>query len=44
MENNYFLIKKYISKQCEKKDVLLIFILLQEMKNSNLFDKKRQMP
>ena len=33
-----------IKTQCKKKDVLVIFILLQEMMNSKLFDKKRQMP
>ena len=38
MENNYFFIKKYIKTQSKKKDVLVIFIL-QETKNSNLFDK-----
>ena len=43
MENNYFVIKKYISKHsAKKKDVLVIFKLSKEMKNSNLFDKKRQ--
>ena len=40
MEKNYVFIKKYISKtQSKKEDVRVIFILLQEMKNSNLFDK-----
>ena len=40
MENNYFFIKKvHIKTQTKKKDVLVIFILLQETKNSNLFDK-----
>ena len=40
MENNYFFIKKlHIKTQAKKKDVLVIFILLQETKNSNLFDK-----
>ena len=40
MENNIFLIKKvHIKTQSEKKDVLVIFILLQERKNSYLFDK-----
>ena len=40
MESNYFFIKKYIWKhRAKKKDVLVIFILLQETKNSNLFDK-----
>ena len=42
MENNYFFYKKVHNKtQCKNKDVLVIFILLQEIKNSNLFDKKR---
>ena len=35
MENNYFL-KTYIKTENKKKDVLL---LLQEMKNSNLYNK-----
>ena len=38
MENNYVFIKKYIKTQSKKKDVLVIFVL-QETKNSNLFDK-----
>ena len=37
MENNYFF-KKLTSKHTEKKDVLII-ILLQETKNSNLCSK-----
>ena len=43
MENNYFFIKRYISKHRAKHDVLVIFILLlillQETKNPNVFDK-----
>ena len=39
MENNYFFIKNYIKTQSKKKDVLVI-ILLQETKNSNLYNKK----
>ena len=39
MENNEDFIKKDISKQSKKNDVLIIFTL-QETKNSNLFDKK----
>ena len=39
-ENNYSFIKKYISKhRAKKKDVIVTFILLQETKKSNLFDK-----
>ena len=38
MENNEDFIKKDISKQSKKNDVLIIFTL-QETKNSNLFDK-----
>ena len=34
--------KVHIKTQCKKKDVLVIFKLSKEMKNSNLFDKKRQ--
>ena len=37
MENNYFF-KKLTSKHTEEKDVLVI-ILLQETKNSNLYNK-----
>ena len=37
MENNYF-IKKLTSKHSKKKDALVI-ILLQETKNSNLYNK-----
>ena len=40
MENNYFLMKKvHFKTQSKNKDVLLIFRLLQETKNSNLSDK-----
>ena len=40
IEKNHVFIKKYISEtQSKKEDVRVIFILLQEMKNSNLFDK-----
>ena len=41
MENNYFFLTKYISNQNteQKKNVLAIFILMQETKNSNLFAK-----
>ena len=40
MENNYFFYKKvHIKTRRIEKDVLVIFILLQETKNSNLFDK-----
>ena len=40
MKNNYFFIKKvHIEAQSTKKDVHVIFIILQETKNSNLFDK-----
>ena len=39
MENNYFFIKNYIKTQSKKKDVLVI-ILQQETKNSNLYNKK----
>ena len=39
MENNYFFKKlTYIKTQSKKKDVLVI-ILLQETKNSNLYSK-----
>ena len=38
MENNYFFKKTYIKTQSKKKDVLVI-ILLQETKNSNLYNK-----
>ena len=39
MENNYVFIKKeHIKTHSKKKDVIVIFIL-QETKNSNLFDK-----
>ena len=38
-EQLLFFKKVHIKTQCKKKDVLVIFILLQEMKNSNLFDK-----
>ena len=40
MENNYFYLKSNIKIQ-SKKNVLAIFTLLQEAKNSNLFDKNR---
>ena len=44
MENNYFFMKRHISKHRAKQDVPVIFILLlillQETKNPNLFDKK----
>ena len=43
-EQLQFYKKVLIKTQCKKKDVFLIFMLLQEIKNSNLFDKKRQMP
>ena len=33
MKNNYFFIKKYISKHSNKTDVLVIFALLQETKS-----------
>ena len=42
MESNYFLLFDkivHIKTQSKKKDVLLIFILLQETNNSNLFNK-----
>ena len=49
MENNYFFLKKvHIKTQSKKKDVLVIFsyiialklfLLLQEVKNFNSFDK-----
>ena len=40
MKNNYFFIKKvHIKTQSNEKDVLVIFVLLQET-NFNLFDKK----
>ena len=40
MESNYFFYKKvHIKTRRIKKDVLVIFILLQETKNSSLFDK-----
>ena len=38
MENNYFYLKSNIKIQ-SKKNVLANFTLLQETKNSNLFDK-----
>ena len=38
MENNLVFIKKYISKQRKRKEVLVIFIV-QENNNSNLLDK-----
>ena len=38
MENNYFLKKLHQNPQSKKKDVLVI-ILLQETKNSNLHNK-----
>ena len=38
IENNYFFIKKYISKHSKKKDVIVIFVLLEETENFNLFD------
>ena len=40
MENSYFFYKKvHIKTQSKKKDVFVILVLLQETKNSNLFDK-----
>ena len=33
-----FFIKKYISKHSKKKDVIVIFVLLEETENFNLFD------
>ena len=40
MENNYVFIRKiHIKTQSQKKDVLVFFILLQETKNFNLFNK-----
>ena len=38
MENNYFLKSLHQNTQSKKKDVLVI-ILLQETKNSNLYNK-----
>ena len=38
MENNYFF-KKLTSKHTEKKKDVLVIILLQETKNSNLYNK-----
>ena len=38
-EQLLFYKKVHIKTQSKKKDVLVIFILLQETKNSNLFDK-----
>ena len=38
MENNYFFKKTYIKTQRKKKNVLVI-ILFQETKNSNLYNK-----
>ena len=44
-EQLLFYEKVHIKTQCKKNDVLVIFtLLLQELKNYNLFDKKRQMP
>ena len=39
MENNYFFKKTYIKTHRAKKKDVLVFILLQEMKNSNLYSK-----
>ena len=40
MENNYFFFNKvHIKTQNRKKKALVIFILMQETKNSNLFVK-----
>ena len=38
MENNYFF-KKLTSKHTEQKESVLVIMLLQETKNSNLYDK-----
>ena len=38
MENNYFF-KKLTSKHTEEKERVLVIILLQETKNSNLYNK-----
>ena len=43
-EQLLFYKKVHLKTQCIKKDVLVVFILLQEIKNSNLFDRIRQMP
>ena len=41
VESNYFFYKKvHIKIQSNKENVLAIFVLLQEKKNSNLFEKK----
>ena len=41
VENNYFFYKKVdIKTLSKKKDVLVIFTLLQETKNSYLFDEQ----
>ena len=41
VESNYFFYKKvHIKRQSNKENVLAIFVLLQEKKNSNLFQKK----
>ena len=38
MENNYFF-KKLTSKHTDEKERVLVIILLQETKNSNLYNK-----
>ena len=40
MENRHYFYKNvHIKTQTKRKGILVIFILLQETKNSNLFDK-----